>query len=689
MSRLIYGAPPGTPFSLTQVNANALAGHIELSYIRTKSIDDEPIYSDDGTEYLYTRRLLAVEGTVNATLLPSVAGETATITMARIKHLLEVPRMQLLFFVGNDLLFQSPGPQPLPGSVDINGNPLPPVIADAKWGPFPRHCTVTQIGGIQTYNVDYVIETFVQECPGQAPENPPPAYLSHRWSEHVSIDERFYSRRTRTGKIITRSDFYVNPDSLRGIVAPKLLPGFKRISSDYILQEDGLAMMYTVVDQEVFIQPPPPAVKAEGTYIESIEQGAIRHAECRVKLEGSKTDVLGGKARLLQLALVIIRSRLELAGVVKTGQYLFLKSGAIREELYDNVIEVTFRGMIQPTKVKTQGAAADLRRFCWAPIGSDITTELGPDPGERGTALLTMAANVLNDPCLQQAVLRTTGTSTLTAIGNQVSQTVPQIWQTVVLPDSQSILRTSGPGNNQDYGGVYTDYKINTRYAEAPHTHQLATCSVGAQAAFVQLAATTSQRVDEWHAERVGQWPKIPPIITTDVNLVYLGTEITIREVEPQADGSTPRYILGGVQRYGHADYTQAKLTAGVPPYVDPQQRAQFATLPPEAFEDGILDAASSQGTNSLHTEMGMGNLPTATIQASDEAIHRGQSVTISWSTTNAAQIVLSDGFSSSMVSGSGSISLTPTQTVAYLLFAIGPNGGVAQDQTTVVVLVP
>src|SRR5689334_14931458 len=143
MSRLIYGGDPGQPV----VTDNA----VELSYIRTKAIDDEPQYSDDGTEYLYTRRVLTVQAVVNSTLLPSLAGESSTQTMARVKHLLEVPRKQLWFYVGNDILFQSPAV----GAMN-----------DAKWGPFPRHCNITQVGGTQTYIVDYQIETFMIECPG-------------------------------------------------------------------------------------------------------------------------------------------------------------------------------------------------------------------------------------------------------------------------------------------------------------------------------------------------------------------------------------------------------------------------------------------------------------------------------------------------------------------------------------------
>jgi hypothetical protein len=652
---------------------------IELSYVNTKSIVDEPIYSDDGTEYLYTRRFVHVEAVVSSSLLPALAGESSTQTMARIKHLLEQPRKQLWFFVGRDLLFQSPGPQPLPGAVDSNGNPLPPVIADAKWGPFPRHCTINRIGGTESYNIDYAIETFVQECPGQSPENPPPAYLSHRWRESISIDEKAYSRRTRTGKIVTRSDFYTNPDAIRGVVTPRLLPGFRRVTSEYVLQEDGLAMQYTFVDQEVYLMPPAPAFKAEGEYIESVQEGAIRFGECRVRLEGSKTDFLGGKARLLQLALLIVRNKLELAGVMKTGQYLFLKDGAIREDMYDNIVEVRYRGMMQPLKAKTQGAAVDLRRFGGEkPYGSG--TDAPPDPGERGTALLEMFANVLNDPCAQQAILRNTSSTTLTAVGTQVLPTFPVIWTTTVLPDSQSVLRAT------DYGGVYTSYKIHAHHAESPHTHQLAVAQPGANAAFVQLAATTSGRVEEWTAERAGQWPKMPPVNTSDPNLVYLGLEITNREVEPQADGSTPRYIISGRYRYGHVDYTQASLDAPVPPYVDSQFRAQFSRMPPEAFENGITNPTGPE-TNVLHAVPLGGNLPTATLTADDTVVVAGISTTLRWATTNAVSVTLFDGASWNPVSASGSTTVGPFQTTGYLLFAFGANGGVAQAQQTVVVL--
>jgi hypothetical protein len=554
---------------------------VQIAYVHGTQIDDEPQYSDDGTEYLYTKRTVSFQGTLNTNLVPALLNELPAAILVRIRHTLETPRGQLILCHNT---FADPSP--------LVYSPLAGQFTDAKNGPFPKRCNLKEIQGSECLLVDLSYETYVQECPGGIS-----TYLSHRWRESVTIDENFYTIKTRTGKIVTRSDFYVNPDALRGIITPPIDNGFKREKSEYVLQEDGLALMYTFIDRERYVQPPAPATTAEGHYVESTADGGIRWAECRVKLTGSKYDYVGGKGALLTAAIAVVTARLELANIlVSSPEGKWLAIGGIRQSLYENEVEVQFKTRIQPLKARTLGAAMDLRRFAAPPYGSDVVSGIPPDPGQRGTANLALIASVLNDPCLQQSTLRTGGVGPSTAVLT-TGIPAPIIWLTTLLPDSTTLHSIADPY------GVYSDYRINSISDGDPHIHMLATASPGAPAAFVQLAAATQRRVDEWRAERTGSWPKIPNPLKSDPNMVLLNAKINIRDVKVEGDGTSPRYILGGSYEYGFADPTKAVLSAGMPPYLDAGFAALLAPLPAASLVDGIIDPVpTTGGTNVLKT---------------------------------------------------------------------------------------
>src|SRR4029077_433779 len=64
---------------------------------------------------------------------------------------------------------------------------------------------------------------------------------------------------------------------------------------------------------------------------------------------------------------------------------------------------------------------------------------------------------------------------------------------------------------------------------------------------------------------------------------------------------------------------------------------------------------------------------PTANLQASSNTIQRGQSVTLTWSSTNATTLSLSPGIGN--VSAEGTQQVTPQDSTTYTLTATGPGG--------------
>jgi peptidoglycan-associated lipoprotein len=64
---------------------------------------------------------------------------------------------------------------------------------------------------------------------------------------------------------------------------------------------------------------------------------------------------------------------------------------------------------------------------------------------------------------------------------------------------------------------------------------------------------------------------------------------------------------------------------------------------------------------------------PTVNLQASPNTVQRGQSVTLTWSSTNATTLSLSPGIGN--VSAEGSQQVTPQDSTTYTLTATGPGG--------------
>jgi peptidoglycan-associated lipoprotein len=77
---------------------------------------------------------------------------------------------------------------------------------------------------------------------------------------------------------------------------------------------------------------------------------------------------------------------------------------------------------------------------------------------------------------------------------------------------------------------------------------------------------------------------------------------------------------------------------------------------------------------------------PTVTLQASPTTVQRGESVTLTWSSTNATSLSLSPGVGN--VAAEGSTRVTPSDSTSYTITATGP-GGTADANARVSVTVP
>jgi hypothetical protein len=110
-------------------------------------------------------------------------------------------------------------------------------------------------------------------------------------------------------------------------------------------------------------------------------------------------------------------------------------------------------------------------------------------------------------------------------------------------------------------------------------------------------------------------------------------------------------------------------------------------TVAPQETTTYTITAINDSGTANASVTITVTNPgPTVSISANPQTITQGESATLSWTSTNAATAVIDQGIGSVPVSGS--LAITPSQTLTYTITVQGP-GGTAQASVQVTVVTP
>lgn len=554
-----------------------------LDHILTQSIEQEAVYSQpDGLDYLYTRFQVSVQalfnvnikpasanGTVDAPATPSTSDVAAL--MKSIRHHLLQPRKTLAFWVdpANEPLFKVGANLNIASLANQSGS----ATCDAKRGPFPRSCRIKQVQGTECLLVDYTIEAFVNECDNDAPE-----ISAHHFRETIGIDENFYSTRTRNGTVVLRGDHFkargdekMSIDQYRGKIIPAIPTGFKRESMEFVIQEDGLQMTYSIRDKEQYLQPPFPATKASGTYnVSSVRAGgAVKMAECRVSLEGPNT-AKATKNELFKTAFLIAMTKVGGGKIVKLdGQRgnPLLMNASFGEQLWENKVDVTLKVKIIPSRTRAvvgQNAGAPTSfPGLGTPLPGVAKDGKPHDPGARGTAgLLNFVQPYLLNSCngagsvqdISQGGNPASGVAP-TAVKVQVVGKLPQ--------DAQAIHNPKAHDK-----GFYTDYMIYPRWQKLLNKLQMPLAiSTGKQNSVItKIAKPTERLLLEWSAHRIGSPPE-PPLDDPGRAGMELVSKHVAPELEVDGDGTVPAFTLRG--RYEYAFTNDPKIVFPLGPLID------------------------------------------------------------------------------------------------------------------------
>ncbi len=199
--------------------------------------------------------ILALTGNPGGTsaIPPAQArGSMASTTDRAIRHYLMQPRKRLVYAIGPSPLLVSPG-------LNADGTAAQ---RDVYNGPMPLACDVVCVSGTKSFQVDYAIETYVNEA--LLYRNPNSVILSHRWKRSEDIDQDMYSTITTEGAAVFRTDRLAflgrSADDFRIALFHPVAPGFARRAWRIEVTEDGSQLRYVLMDKKMHLRVAAPGV---------------------------------------------------------------------------------------------------------------------------------------------------------------------------------------------------------------------------------------------------------------------------------------------------------------------------------------------------------------------------------------------------------------------------------------------
>lgn len=240
-------------------------GGLKMKLVRIINFERQPVMSDDGSSYLFTKFTLNAVGVVNSQndrlgdgktglgmsyvkgeagkpfqVRPAVEPETSpVITDRTIRHWMSVPRRTLIVSDGTNELIRSP-----------KGANL---TCDAKSGPFVETFSIVEsMGNARSFIVHFQVTTYLNEC--EESEGRYAALVGNRYSQHHELDTNYGLTIVTTGTAYFRTDliqsFQRLPDVLRPYLLLPIPVGFKREQIQITGSSDGGRLDYSFVDVE-------------------------------------------------------------------------------------------------------------------------------------------------------------------------------------------------------------------------------------------------------------------------------------------------------------------------------------------------------------------------------------------------------------------------------------------------------
>ncbi len=306
--------------------SHVVYGGFKLPLVKTNTLSQESIYTEDGIDYMYTKYTLDCNCLVtldSLNVVPELDGiNEINQKIEAFREFIMQPRRAFQFSLG-----------------DQDANMIEIGAPDIAGGPFPKSFNIVEIQGANAAVMSFTIEAHKSDCPDDR-EGDESEILSNRFAVTTRYDQNFYATRTITGKLVLKGRTNPQPDEFRNVVMPELPHGYRRNTMDFQVASNGLTLAYTIVDLEKFLLDSA-STTVSGSYTEeSINRGAKVFGQLDISLSAPKNFA---KAFLYIRAVEIAFSRVT--------EFDFLLSASVREELFDNTVQFRLRFQKEPTAV--------------------------------------------------------------------------------------------------------------------------------------------------------------------------------------------------------------------------------------------------------------------------------------------------------------------------------------------------
>lgn len=612
---------------------------IVFSLVKTNTYHMEPVMTEDGTQYLYTRVILDVTGILNPAAMAYVGntpplpivGTLPPQTITSIRNTLMQPRGQLIWS------FAIPNAQPYV----VLSSPEIDAPCDFNNGPRPLFCDITNVIGSKTAVIRFAVETFINECPSGGSGTP---LLANRFTQSLSTDEQHLDSITTTGIAYFRTDFLQvlgnSPDAYRDIIFGTLpvVAGMYRANVHVQVAPAQNALRYTVTDRErmydlgdtsqgdgaSFIT----KVDADFNVVTLAEKGGIPAGSylgvCNVRIWGDKR---ASNWIMTQRAFQVIANKMPIGAPVKVG---FVQQIQITQSLTDRYVSanVTYR---------YNNSAIGLIGFGDSVLDSlRLDTVIGPwdginpslpwGKGTRGTsnAAAPFISTIedacsgpfvdLNNPPDQEPYSENsdyTGTPTVSVEPVDVIPSYGTSYspgQATYTDGKQEIkyYRSSGkigcPYSGPASGSTSSSTGSGGTGTTGGSTNGMTVpvggpSSVTPTAVFFQVSQPMSTIVVSFEAECVGQPPVVPDPNNGDSNLVLMAHSLALTSPPVAPDGQNPvfraigEYTYMQKSAYGLSD----QLAMGILPWTS-YQWANAYLNPATDYQHGLADDPNSTG---------------------------------------------------------------------------------------------
>lgn len=565
-------------------------GGITLGYIRTTHFSNSGDAERDTPDMKYRLTDLRVTSVLATELIPAEPGETIQDLVKRVQEELSRPRRPFRYEIAGVTVIDL-----MSGLDDANG-------------PFPYGVSVELVAE-RSLLISWGIQIRQADCDGRLNE-----VLSNRWTESASIGDDHLTTFRRSGRLVVSSRNGVTADAYRSLVTPRAGPFMVRKSATYTLHENGLELAYEFVDEEKYIVPPYPAIKARGRMSETTTTmtGAVRHGRIQIELTGPP-DV--HKQVLLAKCIEIAVTRALQAGIRRGPEGRFIAGGGIDDELFENRVALTVQWVMSGTETRILsnqswaanafgaiGIASNLNAATGAvPNGPPVVNErnrvesaLAMKGGWVGQPLagtvynaciapptrgdmewLQLVSAAFHDPCLMN-VISNTDRAELVRRSENSQGTQTELVRARVLVSNVLPPEIPSPGA-YDYqttdNAVYDHYAAVCHYIHDEGVDVSPSMKSGVSGKRFRLSSESLRLEVEFSAKRVGKTPvipdpKSPPDESQGPGWVYTGGTISPEMVEIAGDGVTLIHSVSGLLRFKAANPCKASIVAPVPPYL-------------------------------------------------------------------------------------------------------------------------